>query len=63
VTRFRKPITLLLAALMAAPSGCQWGNSGNFKGETDKYFETLATAIEYPAESACTLNNYDRALA
>ncbi|MGD9636314.1 MAG: TolC family protein, partial [Pirellulales bacterium] len=51
-----------LAALTAAPSGCQWGSQNNFKGKTDKYFETLATTIEYPAESACTLNSNDPAL-
>jgi hypothetical protein len=60
--RFRKSLTLLLAMLMAAPTGCQWGNHSNFKGETDDYFEALATTIEYPAESTCTLNSNDPAL-
>ena len=62
-SRFHKALHLLLAVLMAAPTGCQWGSRSNFKGETDKYFETLATTIEYPAESACTLNSNDPALA
>lgn len=61
--RLRKSLSLLLAALTAAPTGCQWGSHSNFKGTTDKYFETLATTIEYPAESACTLNSNDPALA
>ena len=61
--RLRKFTVLLLSTLMAAPTGCQWGNRSNFKGETDKYFEALATSIEYPAESACTLNSNDPALA
>jgi outer membrane protein TolC len=61
--RLRKFLVLVLAALMAAPTGCQWGNHDNFKGATDKYFETLATSIEYPAESPSTLHNGDDSLA
>lgn len=59
----RKALLVLLAATMAIPSGCSWSNHGNFQGKTDKYFETLSTTIEYPAESACTLNNNDGSLA
>jgi hypothetical protein len=62
-SRLRQALHLSLAVLMAAPIGCQWGSRSNFKGETDKYFETLATTIEYPAESACTLSSNDPALA
>jgi hypothetical protein len=58
----RKALLVLLAATTAMPSGCSWSNSG-FQGKTDKYFETLATTIEYPAESACTLNSNDGSLA
>jgi hypothetical protein len=61
--RLRKFTVLVLSALMAAPTGCQWGNNSNFQGKTDKYFETLATTIEYPAESQCTLSSNDPALA
>ena len=63
MNRLRKITVLMLAASMAAPSGCQWGNHNNFQGKTDKYFEALATTIEYPAESPCTLNNNDASLA
>jgi hypothetical protein len=62
-SRLRKLTILLLAASMITPAGCQWGGDGNFRGKTDKYFETLATTIEYPAESPCTLNNNDASLA
>lgn len=58
----RKALLVLLAATTAMPSGCSWSNPG-FQGKTDKYFETLATTIEYPAESACTLNSNDGSLA
>ena len=57
--RLRKFLVLVLAASMAAPTGCQWGGKSNFQGATDKYFDALATSIEYPAESECTLNSND----
>ncbi|MEX2092158.1 MAG: TolC family protein [Pirellulales bacterium] len=63
MNRLRKIIVVVLAASTVMPTGCQWGNRSNFKGETDKYFETLSTTIEYPAESACTLSNGDASLA
>lgn len=62
MNHLRKLTVLVLAASMIAPTGCQWGGNGNFQGKTDKYFETLATSIEYPAESQCTLNSNDPAL-
>lgn len=58
----RKALLVLLAATTAMPNGCSWSNPG-FQGKADKYFETLATTIEYPAESACTLNSNDGSLA
>ena len=63
MNRLRKLLVVVLAASTVMPTGCQWGNHSNFKGETDKYFEALATSIEYPAESPCTLNNNDPSLA
>jgi len=62
MSHFQRSLIWLLAATMALPTGCQWGSGNNFKGDADKYFETLATTIEYPAESACTLNSNDPAL-
>lgn len=62
MNRWRKSVVLLLAASLTAPTGCQWGSHSNFQGATDKYFETLATTIEYPAESKCTLENNDGSL-
>ncbi len=57
--RLRKLLMLVLAASMAAPSGCHWNNHSNFQGATDKYFDAVATSIEYPAESPHTLNDAD----
>jgi hypothetical protein len=63
MNRLRRFLVLVLSASLAAPSGCQWGDHSNFQGATDKYFEALATSIEYPAESKCTLNGNDASLA
>jgi len=63
MNHLRKLLVLVLAVSLAAPSGCQWSNHSNFQGATDKYFEDMATSIEYPAESKCTLANNDPALA
>jgi len=62
MNRLRKFIVFVLAVAMTAPTGCQWRSHSNFQGATDKYFETMATSIEYPAESPCTLNGSDGSL-
>jgi outer membrane protein TolC len=59
----RKPLVLLLAALMVAPSGCSGLNRGKFQAAPDSAYEQMALDIEFPAESAATAMDADESLA
>ncbi len=60
----RKLLTLLLAASMALPSGCGWKRPRTFVNSAPPGdYERVATEIEYPVESACTLSKADESLA
>jgi outer membrane protein TolC len=60
----RKLLTLLLAAMTALPSGCLWKGSRTFeKCAPPGAYERVASEIEYPVESECTLKNTDPSVA
>jgi outer membrane protein TolC len=62
--RFRKPLALLLALAMLTPSGCLWQNDRSFEAcAPPGSYEQVASQIEYPAETACTVAEYDESLA
>ncbi len=56
----RRILTWLLASAMLMPSGCFWRTKSKFEAcvPPDAYHE-VASKIEYPAESECTLMNTD----
>lgn len=60
--RLRTMLVLVLAMVTAAPSGCQWSSRREFAGCSDDVYDAIATEIEYPAESPCTLSQNDASL-
>ncbi len=59
----RKILTLLLAGSMLLPSGCLWQDSHKFEScAPDGTYERVASEIEYPTESECTVMNADESL-
>jgi outer membrane protein TolC len=59
----RKPLIMLLAGLMALPSGCLWQGSRTFEDcAPPGAYERIASEIEYPVESTCTLMNADESI-
>ncbi|HJQ80450.1 MAG TPA: TolC family protein, partial [Lacipirellulaceae bacterium] len=64
MNRFCKPLAWLLALAMMTPSGCLWQNDRSFEACTPPgAYEQVASEIEYPAETACTVAEYDESLA
>jgi outer membrane protein TolC len=62
--RTQKPLALLLIGAMMAPSGCQLQNNSQFESCAPAgAYEQVASEIEYPAESDCTLASADESLA
>ncbi|HVT29895.1 MAG TPA: TolC family protein [Lacipirellulaceae bacterium] len=61
--RLRSILTLVLAGTLVLPSGCCFQSDRKFKSVVppDTY-KTMASEIEYPAESACTQMNTDESL-
>ena len=62
--RLRKILTLLLAGTLVMPSGCFWNqHNSKFNSCVPKgTYETVASEIDYPSESACTQMNADDSL-
>jgi outer membrane protein TolC len=61
---FRKPLAWLLALAMMTPSGCLWQNDRSFDACAPAgAYEKVASEIDYPAETACTVAEYDESLA
>jgi outer membrane protein TolC len=62
--RYRKILACLLASTMVLPSGCLWQSDRRFYSNVPKgVYEQVASQIEYPAESACTVESADESLA
>jgi outer membrane protein TolC len=60
----RKILTWLLAGLMLLPSGCLWQSKNKFEACVPAgAYESVASEIEYPCESACTEMSADESLA
>jgi outer membrane protein TolC len=60
----RKIFTLFLAALTALPTGCLWRGDRSFEAcAPPGAYERVASEIEYPAESDCTVTSADPSLA
>lgn len=56
----RKLMTMLLAGAMLLPSGCLWQNKQKFEACVPAgTYERVASDIEYPLESECTVMNTD----
>jgi Outer membrane efflux protein len=64
MNRIRKILTLVLAGMLLLPSGCFLPNPNQkFNSCVPKgTYETVASEIEYPSESACTQMNADESL-
>jgi outer membrane protein TolC len=59
----RKLLTLLLAAAMVLPTGCNWRSKKTFEACIPPgIYEQAATDIDYPAESPCTSASGDESL-
>lgn len=59
----RKPLVLLLSALLLVPGGCHSYKDGAFLAAApDGWYEHVASEIEFPAESAATASDVDPSL-